>query len=99
MVKKCHQKLRSSLEDYNKIAKNNKLEIVAIGDEIKGVCEKRSVVNIGDNVHSKDTKKRIIRIKETEGDKPNIIINVKKNFTKKRYYKCRGRPASIPEYL
>ena len=59
------------------------MESVSAGDEIKGVCEKRSAENIGDDLHSKDTKKRRISKKETEVDKPSIIVKVENNFTKK----------------
>ena len=91
---------RNEIRQYKTATKQQKkLESVDVGDEIKGVCEKRSVENIGDDWHSKDTKKRRRIRKEADVVKPSIIVKVENNFTRKRYYKCRGRQASIPKHL
>ena len=52
------------------------MESVSAGDEIKGVCEKISVENIWDDLHSKDTKKRRNSKKETEVNNPSIIVKI-----------------------
>ena len=44
----------------------------------KGVCEKRSVENIGDVIHNKVTKKRRVSRRELKGGKPNIVVKVDK---------------------